>query len=734
MLCRLLIHPTNFRRQGRGRPPIPGRAAASAKTRSRRRRSADSDELYLLPRLEVERLCDSRLDPRPTPLRLRSRRRIRRPPRLRRCTARHRHAAAVRRLRPLQRAPDEAASAAPASSSDRPDWLLLRRPAVASTDLFGGGGPPARPAVRAGAHRRSRVRPPRALLAGFDTVSDAALRSLAHALDLFLSQVCQRIADQPSVSDYPDGLHKALADLRHHGGLAAAPLLRPPHHRRPAPGAGPTGRSARPAGAGNAFAVSAAPEAVATAEVKAEPEDSAAGQGLVYRGAEEASGGQRHGLQASRIFRPSWSATVRRICSLTASTCSALDTQVATSPLFVTWMGLSQASKYFRLMGAARAEVCLQRHAGAEVRDVRHIGGICGYSVGTAAHWGKWRLCGTAERTWKAPRTLRMCTQVLRSARLPPQRLQLQAAAAADIVQAATWESEPEARVRPDSLQLQPRSQQEQAAVPKGGWQSALPLLCRARRGACRDYRPWRPRQSARAEGPSWRVTPCMACAELPAPTEHVGGKICVGLIYTNASIEKKVGMDTLEGGVSVISECQNGSYSIATGWPVGATAANARRTPAAISSQQQRRRRLASGCFIAFPAKLFLISVVASSGRVARAAVMNERIRSPAVARSAIGGPGGYPAGSDAVRRSAPLAARPPLLAMSRSGAGPCSSVARRVSPRRQVDRTEPAAARSQLQQGPEADPAPRQPLLSEGFRTPDPNGSPESAPPAEA
>uniref|UniRef100_A0A1I8H464 BTP domain-containing protein n=1 Tax=Macrostomum lignano TaxID=282301 RepID=A0A1I8H464_9PLAT len=278
----------------RGRSPIPGRAAASAKTRSRRRRQRTPTSCICCPRLEVERLCDSRLDP---PLDASSTAQ----PSADSATAST--AALLNRRRRLVRA----------------DSLILRDPqARHAIDMLAAAGlaaappPPSPPPISSEEAARLRdllsvpahTADPRvplllgatsaedcrrlllssaaatALLAGFDTVSDAALRSLAHALDLFLSQVCQRIADQPSVSDYPDGLHKALADF----GITEAWQLRRCYDRLITGGR----RRAQDRLAAllaqlapaTPSAVSAAPEAVATAEVKAEPEDSAAGQGL----------------------------------------------------------------------------------------------------------------------------------------------------------------------------------------------------------------------------------------------------------------------------------------------------------------------------------------------------------------------------------------------------------------------------------------------------------------------
>uniref|UniRef100_A0A1I8FHM7 Protein kinase domain-containing protein n=1 Tax=Macrostomum lignano TaxID=282301 RepID=A0A1I8FHM7_9PLAT len=299
----------------------PGRRSLGEQLLRRRRGAGGGvsglDELYLLPRLEVERLCDSRLDPpldasstaqpsadsatASTAALLNRRRRLVRADSLILRDPQARHAIDMlaaaglaaapppRRLhRSLRRRRPACATCCPCRRTPP----IRASPCCLAPPRRGLSAPPAEQRGRHGAAGRLRHR-----------LGRGALRSLAHALDLFLSQVCQRIADQPSVSDYPDGLHKALADF----GITEAWQLRrcydPPHHRRPAPGAGPTGRSARPAGAAaTPSAVSAAPEAVATAEVKAEPEDSAAGQGLVYRGAEEASGGQRHGLQGFPDF------------------------------------------------------------------------------------------------------------------------------------------------------------------------------------------------------------------------------------------------------------------------------------------------------------------------------------------------------------------------------------------------------------------------------------------------
>ncbi|PAA54478.1 hypothetical protein BOX15_Mlig000594g5, partial [Macrostomum lignano] len=252
--------------------------------------SADSDELYLLPRLEVERLCDSRLDPpldasstaqpsadsatASTAALLNRRRRLVRADSLILRDPQARHAidmlAAVRRLRPLQRR--QMKWRRQRLQQQRQAGLAAAPPPVASTDLFGGGGPPARPAVRAGAHRRS-ARPPAAwrhLRRGLSAPPaeqrgrHGAAGRLRHRLGRGAALAGSRARPVP-VSGLP--AHRRPAErqrlsrrpaqgagrLRHHGGLAAAPLLRPPHHRRPAPGAGPTGRSARPAGAGNAF-------------------------------------------------------------------------------------------------------------------------------------------------------------------------------------------------------------------------------------------------------------------------------------------------------------------------------------------------------------------------------------------------------------------------------------------------------------------------------------------------
>ncbi|PAA53335.1 hypothetical protein BOX15_Mlig000594g8, partial [Macrostomum lignano] len=186
-------------------------------------------------------------------------------------TARHRHAGGCAAPPAAAAAPDEVASAASAAAATGRTGCCAAV-AVASTDLFGGGGPPARPAVRAGAHRRS-ARPPAAwrhLRRGLSAPPaeqcgrHGAAGRLRHRLGRGAALAGSRARPVP-VSGLP--AHRRPAErqrlsrrpaqgagrLRHHGGLAAAPLLRPPHHRRPAPGAGPTGRSARPAGAGNAF-------------------------------------------------------------------------------------------------------------------------------------------------------------------------------------------------------------------------------------------------------------------------------------------------------------------------------------------------------------------------------------------------------------------------------------------------------------------------------------------------
>uniref|UniRef100_A0A1I8F1Y5 BUG/TctC family periplasmic protein n=1 Tax=Macrostomum lignano TaxID=282301 RepID=A0A1I8F1Y5_9PLAT len=186
-------------------------------------------------------------------------------------TARHRHAGGCAAPPAAAAAPDEVASAASAAAATGPDWLLRRRrrrlhrslrrrrpacatccpcrrtppirasPCCLAPPPRGLSAPPAEQCGRHGAAGRLRHRLGRgAALAG----------SRARPVPVSGLPAHRRPAERQRLSRRPA---QGAGRLRHHGGLAAAPLLRPPHHRRPAPGAGPTGRSARPAGAGNAF-------------------------------------------------------------------------------------------------------------------------------------------------------------------------------------------------------------------------------------------------------------------------------------------------------------------------------------------------------------------------------------------------------------------------------------------------------------------------------------------------
>uniref|UniRef100_A0A1I8JN63 Telomerase catalytic subunit n=1 Tax=Macrostomum lignano TaxID=282301 RepID=A0A1I8JN63_9PLAT len=471
MLCRLLIHP-QFSGSRRGRPPIPGRAAASAKTRSRAA-SADSDELYLLPRLEVERSL--RLPAGPAARRLFDCAAVgdSATARLRRCESPSQagarrladsarsagtHAidmlAAVRRLRPLQRRQMKRRRQRLQRSSDRPSaGLAAARPAVASTDLFEEAAR-LRDLLSVPAHtadprvplllwrysaedcRRlllSSAAPRRCWPASTPSRTRRCARWLT-ALDLFLSQVAARISCQfasasptsRASATNPDGLHKALADFGINGGLAAAPLLRPPHHRRPAPGADRLAALLAQLAAGNAFRRFGCSGGGSTAEVKAEPEIRLRARGWSIGELRRPQAGSATDFRASRIFRPSWSPRSG------GSAPDGLDLQrlghqVAHQPVVCHLDGAQPGVEVFQADGAARAEVLLAASRGRS-RDVDFD-----EHERLAQH-------ASPEIALRqiAPRTLRMCTQVLASARLAAQRLQLQAAAAADIVQAAT--------------------------------------------------------------------------------------------------------------------------------------------------------------------------------------------------------------------------------------------------------------------------------------------------------